>query len=197
MERALTAYPFVSHVANVATFSGSGEPALNKQLGSLIEVVRKVTNLPVAILTNSSLMSDPGVRRDFQKADIVVAKLDAPNPRLFQQINAPHPQLDFGAMVEGMVKFREEFRKKYALQLMFVKQNKSHAKELRELAEQIRPDEIQINTPTRANKPRLCRKELQAITKAFRGMHYISYYAARKLRVVPFNRLETLKRRPA
>ena len=105
-------------------------------------------------------------------------------------------QIDFEAMVEGMIKFRDEFHKKYALQMMFVKQNQLHAIELREIADQIRPDEIQINTPTRANKPRLSREELKAIAKAFQGTNYLSYCDTRKLRVVPFNKLETLKRRP-
>ena len=76
-------------------FSGSGEPTLNKRLGRLIDVVRDISGLPVAVLTNSSLMHDKDVRDDLAKADIVIAKLDAPNHRLFQKIDGPHPEINF------------------------------------------------------------------------------------------------------
>lgn len=176
VEQELRGYPYVSQVADVATFSGSGEPSLNKQLGRIIDVVRNVTKLPVAILTNSSFMHDRNLRNDLRKADIVVAKLDAPNYRLFQLINDPHPKIDFDSMLEGMIKFRGEFDKKYTLQIMFVEQNRSYAKEMREIAEKIRPDEVQINTPSRANKPRLSPFELKKVSEVFEGMSYISYY---------------------
>jgi len=196
LEQELVGYPYVSQVADVATFSGSGEPSLNKRLGRMIEVVRSISKLPVAILTNSSLMHDRNVRNELGKADIVVAKLDAPNHRLFQEINDPHPEIDFHSMLEGMIKFRDEFHKVYALQMMFVEQNKLYAKEMREIAEEIKPDEIQINTPSRANKPKLSADELRKVSKVFEGVNYLSYYESRKLRVKPFDKLETLKRRP-
>ena len=196
LEQELMAYPYVSQVADVATFSGSGEPSLNKRLGRMIEVVRGISRLPVAVLTNSSLMYDRSVRNDLSKADIVVAKLDAPNRRLFHEINDPHPEIDFDSMLEGMMKFRDEFDKVYALQMMFVDQNKPYAKEMREIAEEIKPDEVQINTPSRANKPKLSADELRKVSEVFEGINYISYYESRKVRIKPFDKLETLKRRP-
>ena len=99
----LKGYPYVSQVADVATFSGSGEPTLNKRLGRLIDVVRDISGLPVAVLTNSSLMHDKDVRADLAKADIVVAKLDAPNHHLFQEIDSPHPEINFHSMLKGAV----------------------------------------------------------------------------------------------
>ena len=196
VEQELKEYAYVSQVADGATFSGLGEPTLNKQLGRMIEVVRNIAKLPVAILTNSSLMHDKNVRNDLRKADIVVAKLDAPNHRLFQKINNPHREIDFDSMLEGMTKFRDEYNSKYALQMMFVEQNKFCAKEMRDIAQVIKPDEVQINTPSRANKPRLSPSELKEVTRVFEGMNYISYYRSSKLRAHPFDKLETLKRRP-
>jgi len=196
LEQELIKYPYVSQVADVATFSGSGEPTLNKRLGRMIDVVRNISKLPVAILTNSSLMHDRDVRDDLAKADIVVAKLDAPNQRLFQEINDPHPEIDFHSMLEGMIKFRDEFHKIYALQMMFVEQNKLYAEEMRKIAEQVKPDEVQINTPSRANKPKLSANELRKVSEVFEGLNHLSYYESKKLRVKPFDRLETLQRRP-
>ena len=196
LEQELIKYPYVSQVADVATFSGSGEPTLNKRLGRMIDVVRNISKLPVAILTNSSLMHDRDVRDDLAKADIVVAKLDAPNQRLFQEINDPHPEIDFHSMLEGMIKFRDEFHRIYALQMMFVEQNKLYAEEMRKIAEQVKPDEVQINTPSRANKPKLSANELRKVSEVFEGLNHLSYYESKKLRVKPFDRLETLQRRP-
>jgi wyosine [tRNA(Phe)-imidazoG37] synthetase (radical SAM superfamily) len=71
------------------TFSGVAEPTLAANLGELVAVVRKRFVQPVAILTNSSLMKRGDVRQDLALFDVVVAKVDAPNERLYQQINRP------------------------------------------------------------------------------------------------------------
>ena len=62
------------------TFSGSGEPTLNSKIGELIEKIKRITNLPVAIITNSSLLGDPAVRRDILPADLIIPSLDAATP---------------------------------------------------------------------------------------------------------------------
>src|SRR4030043_63920 len=41
--------------ADYITLSGSGEPTLNSQLGLIIEGIKKITDIPVAILTNGTL----------------------------------------------------------------------------------------------------------------------------------------------
>jgi wyosine [tRNA(Phe)-imidazoG37] synthetase (radical SAM superfamily) len=46
------------------TFSGSGEPTLNKNIGQIIRGVKKITSIPIVVLTNSSLFSLEEVRRD-------------------------------------------------------------------------------------------------------------------------------------
>ena len=43
------------------TFSGSGEPTLNAGLGRMIRAVKKITPVPVAVLTGSSLLDRPSV----------------------------------------------------------------------------------------------------------------------------------------
>lgn len=198
IEQELKKLLYASKVYDVATISGTGEPELAKNLGEIIDVVRKVTKLPVTILTNSSLMYEKNVRKDLSKANVVCAKLDAPNDYLFQKINKPHPEINFNSMIEGMIKFRDEFDGKYALQMMFIEENKLHAKEMRELAEKIKPDEIQIDTPFRPCRvPKLSRDELKKVNEVFEGMDYISYYEHPRVRKVkPINQSETLKRRP-
>ena len=183
--------------ADVVTLSGTGEPELAENLGELIGIAREITGLKVAVLTNSSLMHREDVRSELAKADVVVAKLDAPNPEIFGEINRPHPSINFKEMVEGMKKFREEFRGKYALQMMFVELNKDHAKEMRKLAEEIGPDCVQIDTPLRRSpvKP-LSYEEIEKIKRVFGGMDYISVYDRKKPEVEVMDREETLERRP-
>ena len=196
IEQELREYPYLSQAADVATISGLGEPELAKNLGEIIEVAGLVTKLPVAVLTNSSLMHERNVRSELEKADIVCAKLDAPNHRIFGRINHPHPDIDFNSMIDGMIRFRSEFHGKYALQVMFVNENRPYAPEIRKIAEEIQPDEVQINTPSRANKPKLTPTQLEDVTRAFKGMNYVSYYEAKKPPAKPFHKLETLRRRP-
>ncbi len=183
--------------ADVVTLSGTGEPELAKNLGELIGIAKQITGLKVVVLTNSSLMDRRSVRNDLAKADVVVAKLDAHNPELFERINRPHPSIKFEHMLEGMRRFRDEFEGKYALQMMFIDLNKAHAKAMRRLAEEIRADEIQIDTPLRPSpvKP-LTREEIEKIKRVFEGMNYISVYDRGRPKVEAVDRRETLERRP-
>jgi len=197
IERELRKLPFTSKTYNVATLSGTGEPELAKNLREIIKVTRNVTKLPVAVLTNSSLMYEKKVRDDLSRADIVVAKLDAPNRTLFKKINNPYPDINFRSMLDGMIKFRDEFGGKYALQMMFIEENKKYAKEVRAIAEEIRPDEVQLNTPSRPCNVRcLSREEMKKITEVFKGMNCISYYERKKPKIRPIDKSETFIRRP-
>jgi len=134
---------------DVVTVSGTGEPTLAANLGEIADMVREVTDLPLAILTDSSLMIGDDVRKDLNKFDIVVAKLDAPNQNIFEEINQPLDGITLKSVLDGIKRFRKEFKGYLALQMMFVEQNKGHAKEIAELARAIKPNEVQLNTPLR------------------------------------------------
>jgi wyosine [tRNA(Phe)-imidazoG37] synthetase (radical SAM superfamily) len=74
-----------SPIADYVTFSGMGEPTLASNLGQAVEMAKSILPPPVAVLTNSSLMSREDVRSDLAKADVVVAKVDAHNQELLTQ----------------------------------------------------------------------------------------------------------------
>ena len=183
---------------DVVTFSGTGEPTLALNLGDAIKIARKVSGLPVAVLTNSSLMIKEDVRRNLAGADIVKGKLDAPNERLLRQINRPHRGILFEDIVEGMKKFRGEFKGKFAVEVMFVPDNKDLSEEIAEVLRIIEPDEVQINTPLRPSPVRpLTEGELKEVQKSFEGMNLRSVYGAEKpeiSRVVGKRKIERLKR---
>jgi len=184
--------------ADVVTFSGTGEPTLAQNLGEAIKVAKEVLGLPIAVLTNSSLMTREDVRRDLARADIVVGQLDAPNEDIFKQISRPHEKIVFKEVIEGMKKFREGFKGKFALEVMFVPENKDFSKEIAAIARTIKPDEVQINTPIRPSPVRpLTPEELDKVKKAFEGMNVQSVYEAKKAevkKVVGLKKLRQLKR---
>ena len=94
---------------DVITFSGTGEPTLAENMDLAIKTIRKITNIPLAILTNSSLMNRKDIRNTLSKLDIVVAKLDAPNEGIFQMINKPADNITFMETINGIKKFKKNF----------------------------------------------------------------------------------------
>jgi wyosine [tRNA(Phe)-imidazoG37] synthetase (radical SAM superfamily) len=131
------------------TFSGRGEPTLAANLGEVIKAVRELRQEPIAVLTNSSLIDREDVRDELSLADFVIAKLDAYSQDSLKEINIPAPGTEFDKILNGIKQFRQQFKGRFALQLMFTQQNKEKAIQLCNLIGSIGPDEIQINTPLR------------------------------------------------
>lgn len=157
------------------TFSGSGEPTLHSGLGRIIAGVKKMTKIPVVVLTNSSLLSSPEVRRDLLAADIVVPSLDAVTPSVFARVNRPHRSLIPRKIIEGLVRFRKEYKGQIWLEVMLVKgvnDRPPHLKKLKEAIGLIGPDRVQLNTVVRPPAEKYARalsiRELEKI-KSFLG----------------------------
>ena len=184
--------------ADYATFSGMGEPTLASNLGEAIELARSILDLPVAVLTNSSLMFRENVRQQLAHANVVVAKLDVPNADLFAKVNRPASGLRFDLIVDGMRRFRDTYRGKLALQVMFVQANEDYAEEIAKLAHSVSPDEVQINTPLRLSKVKpLPPKNVAGIQEKFNNLrNVITVYEAPKREARPLDLVETLRRRP-
>lgn len=134
------------------TLSGSGEPTLNKNIGQLIRGVKKITSIPIAVLTNSSLFSLEEVRRDLSEADVVLPSFDAMTPTLFGYINRPHLSLKIEEIFAGLAQFRKEYQGQIWLEIVFcrgVNDDKGEMERLKEAIGRIQPDRVQLNTPTR------------------------------------------------
>lgn len=179
------------------TFSGTAEPTLASNLGAAIEEVKRRIKVPVAVLTNSSLMSEPEVRAALSKADKVVAKLDAPTEKLFRAISRPVEGINLQQVLSGIKTFRAEYQNCLALQMMFIQNNQEQAEALAQLAREIEPDEVEVNTPLRpcAVKP-LPPEALAQIMDSFKGMKAVSVYETERPAVRPLDLEETLQRRP-
>lgn len=135
------------------TFVGAGEPALHAGLGRLIRQVKGMTSLPVAVITNGSLLYLPGVRRELAAADAVLPSLDAGNAELYRRLNRPHPEVTFERLVEGLIRFREIYAGKLWIEVMLVGGINDTPQALGEIAailRQIGPDAVHLNLPTRS-----------------------------------------------
>jgi len=138
--------------ADYITFSGSGEPTLNSDIGSMISSIKRMTDIPVAVLTNGSLLHDPDVRASLRGADLVVPSLDAGNGRTFKRVNRPHRSIGFDEMVRGLADFRREFEGMYWLEIFLVdgiNTSDGDLREIRDLVGEIGPDRVQLNTAVR------------------------------------------------
>jgi wyosine [tRNA(Phe)-imidazoG37] synthetase (radical SAM superfamily) len=138
------------------------------------------------------------VCRDLDLFDIVVAKVDAPDEPLFQQINRPVVSDTLEDILWGVQRFREAFAGQLALQMMFVPTNRERAAEMAEIARRLRPDEVQLNTPLRPSPvPPLSSDAMDQVETAFAGLPVINVYKAARPEVATLDDTETRRRRPA
>ncbi|MFH1743117.1 MAG: radical SAM protein [bacterium] len=138
--------------ADVVTFSGSGEPTLHSRIGDIIRGIKAITEIPVVVLTNSSLLWQPEVRKDIRAADIVVPSLDAGDESTFSYVNRPHPDISFNLMLEGLRAFREEYTGQFWLEVFLLRGVTAIEAEVRKMAaivEQLHPDRLQLNSVAR------------------------------------------------
>jgi len=134
------------------TLSGSGEPTLYAQTRELIDGIKQRTDVPVAVLTNGSLLWRGEVRSDLMRADLVIPSLDAGDGPMFRAVNRPHAEITFEKMLEGLIRFRKEFAGEYWLEALLLGGYTAVESEIAKLAEcvdRIRPDRLQINTVSR------------------------------------------------
>jgi wyosine [tRNA(Phe)-imidazoG37] synthetase (radical SAM superfamily) len=134
------------------TLSGSGEPTLHSGLGRIIASVKRMTAIPVAVLTNGSLLHDRDVRRELADADVVLPTLAADSETVFQCVHRPEPSITFKRFVDGLILFSGEFRNRLWLEIFLldgITAMDKNVSEINRIIEKINPEKIQINTATR------------------------------------------------
>ncbi len=134
------------------SIAGSGEPTLHARLGELIDGIKQVTDVPVAIITNGTLFYLPDVRKDCAKADVVMPSLDAADEETFRRINHPCQSISLEKVISGLCAFREEFAGRIWLEVFLVdgiNTDPEQIARIKEAIERIRPDKVQLNTAVR------------------------------------------------
>ena len=134
------------------TFSGSGEPTLNSDIGEMIRRAKRLSQIPVAVLTNGSLLWQREVREDLSPADLVVPSLDAVSEKVFRKVNGPVKGLNVKRVLLGIKEFCDEFAGKVYLEIMLVKGINDSEEEIGRINRfvgQLNADKIQLNTVVR------------------------------------------------
>lgn len=134
------------------TLSGSGEPTLHSAIGEIIDGIKKLTDVPVAVMTNGSLFYDAEVRRACRGADLILPTLDAADEPSFQAVHRPEASLTLARLVEGLEALRREYRGQIWLEVFLVaglNTASDQVRRLRKLIDRINPDRVQLNTAVR------------------------------------------------
>jgi wyosine [tRNA(Phe)-imidazoG37] synthetase (radical SAM superfamily) len=134
------------------TLSGSGEPTLHARLAELVAAIKERTDIPLAVLTNGSMLWDPAVREALSEVDLVVPSLDAGDAKAFRRVNRPHRDLSFERMLEGLTAFGARYGGRIWLEVFLVGELTGRDVEVEKIAAlvgRIRPERIQLNTVTR------------------------------------------------
>ncbi len=132
------------------TFSGSGEPTLNIKIGEILEFIKtNKPDIPVALLTNGTMLFHKTVRDEIKGADVVLPSLDAATQDVFNKINRPAKNLTIDKYIKGLIEFRKEFKGKIWLEVFILPGYNDTTQELiklREIILDINPDTVQLNT---------------------------------------------------
>jgi wyosine [tRNA(Phe)-imidazoG37] synthetase (radical SAM superfamily) len=157
------------HIDHI-TFSGSGEPTLNSDLGTMIEEVKRITDIPVSVITNGALLHLDDVRKDLLLADVVLPSLDAVSEDIFRYINRPHSLIDIDTIIRGLKLLRNEYQGKIWLEVMLIKDvndTREELKKLKDIVSELNVDKLQLNTvtrpPTEETAGRLTKGDLEKI----------------------------------
>ncbi len=173
--------------AEVVTFSGSGEPTLATNIKEINAGIKRITGLPTLLLTNGTLLHLKEVQDEVSDIDKIYFKLDAATPETFQRMNRPAPGVTFDNTLQGAKTFRKQYRGYFALQCMFTPANLKEAKALASIANEIAPDEIQLNTPKRPYPT-------SGWDLAARGSHTTQDYPAIQLQTISRQEADEIER---
>jgi len=138
--------------ADFITIAGSGEPTLHAQLGRLIEGIKALTNITVAVLTNGTLLYRAEVRADCAKADVVMPSLDAGDERTFRKINRPNRDISIRNVISGLCHLRAEFSGQIWLEVFLIESVNTGDEQIASIKnaiDLIKPDKIHLNTAVR------------------------------------------------
>jgi wyosine [tRNA(Phe)-imidazoG37] synthetase (radical SAM superfamily) len=133
------------------TFVPDGEPALDINIGQEIELIRNL-GIPIAVITNASLIWRQDVRGDLMEADWVSLKVDAVAEGIWQRVSRPHGRLTLASILEGSLEFAEAYDGDLVTETMLVEGVNDSADHIRGVADfltRLKPATAYLAVPTR------------------------------------------------
>lgn len=138
---------------DVVTLGGSGEPTLNSGLAEIMAGCRRILpGVPVAVLTNATLLDDPAVRRELSGADMVLPSLDSLVEEEFQAVNRPLRGITSTGAAQGIRDLRREYGGRLFLEVLLCRGYNDSARNLALLQDycaELAPDRVDVVTLSR------------------------------------------------
>ena len=152
-------------------FKGTGEPLLSSNIFSMARRLKQAAPKKVALMTNCSLLSDPGVLDELDAFDILIAKLDAATEETFQMVNRPHSSIRYREVLENIREARRRFHGSFRMQVTMVKENIREMDNIAQLCREICPDYVYLNNPELCDPShQVSKREAQAVWDKFSGI---------------------------
>lgn len=133
------------------SFVPDGEPTLDSGLGRSIELLRNL-RVPIAVISNASLIDRSDVRQELGLADWVSLKVDAVRELSWRRLNRPHRSLQLASILDGVLRFRESFRGRLTTETMLVEGRNDTAEDLiaaEAFLRRLKPETVYVSIPTR------------------------------------------------
>lgn len=135
------------------TFAGSGEPTLHKSFDLICNEIKSIApDVKLALITNSTLLTEESVRREISKIDLLVPSLDSARQASFEKINRPVHGLKVADIIDSLKRIKKESNVEMWLEIMLlggVNDSYDDLIALKDAVIQIQPDKVQINLPVR------------------------------------------------
>jgi wyosine [tRNA(Phe)-imidazoG37] synthetase (radical SAM superfamily) len=133
------------------TFVPDGEPTLDIHLGREIELLRPL-GLPLAVISNASLIWQQDVRKDLMSADWVSLKIDAVQEEMWHRVNRPHGRLELATILEGALMFATDYGGELVTETMLVagvNDGEEHLRAIAGFLARLQPARAYLSVPTR------------------------------------------------
>ena len=133
------------------TFVPDGEPTLDINLGTMIDRLRPL-KLPIAVISNASLLWNEDVRSALSRADWVSIKCDSVFEDVWKQINRPHRALKLQDILQGIRAFSKQYRGELVSETMLIQGVNDHEQNLMAVADfllEINVSRSYLSVPTR------------------------------------------------
>jgi len=133
------------------TFVADGEPTLDANLGREIELLKQ-SGIPIAVITNASLVWREDVREALLEADWVSLKVDAVEEETWRRVDRPHGTLSLAAILDGVLEFGRDYAGALATETMLVAGLNDGPESIAKVADflaRLRPATAYLSIPTR------------------------------------------------
>jgi wyosine [tRNA(Phe)-imidazoG37] synthetase (radical SAM superfamily) len=142
-------YADIKEELDVVTITGAGEPTLSSDFGYILREIKKICEHPVAVLTNSTLLTDESVQEELLAADIVVPSIDAATQDAYKKICAPHRSITVNEVNEAVVEFSGKFSGRLLIEILLcdgINDNLGEIGKIADIIKRCRYEMVQLNT---------------------------------------------------